>query len=96
MRSHLITTAVAIAAIALSGCPDKRGPVPAPQSASAPQSSPSSVPQPGHAPADAEPGRGAQPAAAPRGANEISWFQGTFEEAFARSRRHGGCPLLRY
>jgi len=63
MSSLWRAAAVVIAAIALSGCPDRRQePVPGPRS-----------------------GIGAPHHNAP--ASEISWFQGTLEEAFS----HRGC-----
>ena len=69
MRS-LLNTAAVVAAIALLGCPDKRPePVPGPQSAPAP-------------PASGETHASGTHGAA--GASEISWFQGTLEEAFSR------------
>ena len=72
MRSFLNTAAVVTAAIALAGCPDKRPePVPGPQSTPG-RSSPSSGDA--HASKDH----------AAAGASEISWFQGTLEEAFSR------------
>jgi len=71
MKAPLHTAAVIIAAIALTGCPGKRPePIPGPQSA--PSKSPSS-----HA-------TGSKSAVGNRGAAEISWFQGTLEEAFSR------------
>lgn len=77
MRSLLMTAAVVIAAIALGGCPNKRRePVPGPQSAPA-QSAPTSN----------ERDDDSQRTAGTRGhrASEISWFQGTLEEAFSRT-----------
>jgi hypothetical protein len=77
MKSLLNTAAVLTAAIALGGCPDKRPePVPGPQSAVLPSSAGAPVHE-------------AQ-RSAPHGASEISWFQGTLEEAF--SHRHCGAP----
>ena len=78
MRSLLIMAAVAATAILLSGCPDKKPePVPGPQSdlragSDAARNNTSSPNRPG---------RG-------DGVSEISWFQGTLEEAFSpRSSR---------
>jgi hypothetical protein len=74
MRSLLNTAAVVTAAIALGGCPDKRRePVPGPQSTPT-QSAPTSE--------DAHSSK--PPTVRTHGASEISWFQGTLEEAFAR------------
>jgi hypothetical protein len=71
MRSFLIAAAVATAALALGGCQQKRQePVPPPQSA--PARNTLAV---GHAPDNISQGRGA---------SEISWFQGTLEEAFSQ------------
>jgi hypothetical protein len=75
MRALLITAAAVGAAIMLAGCPHKRSePVPGPQSA----------------PARTATGAPAQHsvtvsgrAAPARGASEISWFQGTLDEAFS-------------
>lgn len=78
MRSLLMTAAVVTAAIALGGCPRKRPqqPVPGPQSAPA-QSAPTSN----------ERDDDSRRTAGTRGhrASEISWFQGTLEEAFSRT-----------
>ena len=77
MRSLLMTAAVITAAIALGGCPKKRPqPVPGPQSAPA-QSAPTSN----------ERDDDSRRTAGIRGhrASEISWFQGTFEEAFSQT-----------
>lgn len=72
MKSLLRSAAIVIAAIALSGCPDKRPePVPGPQSHAVRTTAP-----PGMASEGQERG--------PHGASEISWFQGTLEEAFSR------------
>ena len=85
MRSLLNTAAVVTAAIALGGCPDKR---------------PHRVPGPQSAPAERSEARGEDTQRAARThthrASEISWFQGTLEEAFSRRscREHGG--LFRY
>jgi hypothetical protein len=74
MKSLLNTAAVLTAAIALGGCPDKRPePVPGPQSAAA-AALPSSAAT--HAPE-------ARRSTPSHGASEISWFQGTLEEAFS-------------
>jgi hypothetical protein len=86
MRSLLITVAAVIAAGALAGCRDKKPePVPPPQSARLEHY-------------DA-PGNSDCPQAH-RGVSEISWFQGTLEEAFARhASRHGSKParpVIRY
>jgi hypothetical protein len=71
MKSLLNTAAILTAAIALGGCPDKRPePLPGPQSTALP----GSAGTPAHA---------AQRSAPSHGASEISWFQGTLEEAFS-------------
>ena len=77
MRSLLMTAAVVTAAIGLGGCPHKRPqPVPGPQSEPA-QSAPTSN----------ERDDKSRRTAGARGhrASEISWFQGTIEEAFSRT-----------
>jgi hypothetical protein len=77
MRSLLMTAAVFTAAIALGGCPHKRQPpVPGPQSAPA-QSAPTSNER------DDDSRRTAGTRS--HRASEISWFQGTLEEAFSRT-----------
>ncbi len=77
MRSLLMTAAVVTAAIALGGCPHKRPqPVPGPQSAPA-HSAPTSNER------DDDSRRTAS--ARDHRASEISWFQGTLEEAFSRT-----------
>jgi len=77
MRSLLVTAAVVIATIALGGCHAKRpGPVPGPQSLSA-------APHARNAAHNTSTRRYA--------VSEISWFQGTLEEAFSRE----GCPQRR-
>jgi hypothetical protein len=89
MKSLFMTAAVVTAAIALGGCPGKRQrPVPGPQSAPA-QSAPTS---------SNERDDDAQRAAATRGhgASEISWFQGTLEEAFSRRPCHERPSLFHY
>ena len=87
MRSPLIMAAVVSAASALGGCHDKKPePVPGPQSA---QVAPGVT-------ADTE----CPEARARRGVSEISWFQGTLEEAFSRhASRHTpkpARPAVRY
>jgi hypothetical protein len=74
MRSFFITATVATAALALGGCQDKRRPepVPGPQSAAVPMSA----------------ARLAADEVDDSGASEISWFQGTLEEAFSRRPCH--------
>ena len=88
MRSLLNTAAVVTAAIALGGCPNKRPePVPGPQSAPA-QSAPTSD----------ERDDNTRRTAGVRShhASEISWFQGTLEEAFSRTTCDGRRALFRY
>jgi len=88
MRSLFITAAVVTAAIALGGCPNKREPVPGPQSAAA-----HSVPASSDERDDAsrrDTSTGGQRA------SEISWFQGTLEEAFSRTRCRERRALFRY
>jgi hypothetical protein len=71
MKSLLNTAAILTAAIALGGCPDKRPePVPGPQSTALPSAASARSPE-------------AQRSAPSHGASEISWFQGTLEEAFS-------------
>jgi predicted small lipoprotein YifL len=89
MKSLFMTAAVVTAAIALGGCPGKRPkPVPGPQSAPA-QSAPTS---------SNERDDDSQRAAATRGhgASEISWFQGTLEEAFSPRPCHERPSLFHY
>jgi hypothetical protein len=75
MKSLLTTAAVVTAAIALCGCPyHRQQPVPGPQSSATPGSAL------GAALHRAVP----HPATSAHAASEISWFQGTLEEAFAR------------
>jgi hypothetical protein len=75
MRSLFITAAVVAAALALCGCPyHKQQPLPGPQS-------PATSARGAGAAAHREVQHGATGAHA---ASEISWFQGTLEEAFAR------------
>ena len=71
MRSFFITTAVATAALALGACQDKRRPEPVPPPQSAPALAAAALPR--------------QPQDKLAGASEISWFQGTLDEAFART-----------
>jgi hypothetical protein len=81
MKSLFITAAVVTGAIALGGCRGKRPqPVPGPQSA--PVLSDNDT----------------QRAAATdgHGVSEISWFQGTLEEAFSRRPCHERQSLFRY
>lgn len=89
MRSHLITAAVAIAAMAVAACLHRDASLSGSRSTAPAES------------ATADRGvrtRDATRAPAERhgGAREISWFQGTFEEAFARPRSRSDCPLLHY
>jgi hypothetical protein len=89
MKSLFITAAVVTAAIALGGCRGKRPqPVPGPQSA------------PAHSAPTSSTGRDddTQRTAASRshGVSEISWFQGTLEEAFSRRTCHERQSLFRY
>ena len=88
MRSLLMTAAVITAAIALGGCPHKRPqPVPGPQSAPA-QSAPTSNERDDDTRRTASTHRHL--------ASEISWFQGTLEEAFSRTTWHGRRALFRF
>jgi hypothetical protein len=89
MRSLLNIAVVVTAAITLTGCPDRKPrPVPGPQSALA------------HSPATAGSTATADDAASAAsreaGASEISWFQGTLEEAFARRACHERRGLFHY
>jgi hypothetical protein len=89
MRSLLMTAAVVTAAIALGGCPHKRPqPVPGPQSAAAHSVTTSTN----------ERDDVGRRSASTRGhrASEISWFQGTLEEAFSRTSCHERRALFRY
>ena len=89
MKSLFITAAVVTAAIALGGCPGKRQrPVPGPQSARA-QSAPTS-----RSGRDDDTRRTA--ASGGPGVSEISWFQGTLEEAFSRRTCHERQSLFHY
>ena len=89
MKSLLNTAAVVTAAIALGGCPNKRRqPVPGPQSPAA-HSMPTSSRE------RDDPGRRDAGAGGHR-ASEISWFQGTLEEAFSRTSCHEPRVLFRY
>jgi hypothetical protein len=74
MKSLLITATVVTAATVLAGCPYQRQPqpVPGPQSSRGPQARV----QAAHG--------GAVRAAIAREPQQISWFQGSLEEAFAR------------
>lgn len=75
MRSLFITAAVVTAALALCGCPyHKQQPLPGPQSSATSARAAGAAPH-------REVQHGATGAHA---ASEISWFQGTLEEAFAR------------
>jgi hypothetical protein len=88
MRSLLNTAAVVTAAIALGGCPDKRPePVPGPQSTPA-QSTPTS--------GEARDSNARSVHMHARGASEISWFQGTLEEAFSPRTCREHRAWLRY
>jgi len=89
MKSLFMTAAVVIAAIALGGCPNKRPePVPGPQSTPAQSAPTSSNERDDHT----------QRTATTRshGVSEISWFQGTLEEAFSRTTCHKRRALFRY
>jgi predicted small lipoprotein YifL len=89
MKSLFMTAAVVIAAIALGGCPDKRPePIPGPQSARA-ESAPTSTNE-----RDDDTRRTATTRG--HGVSEISWFQGTLEEAFSRTTCHERRALFRY
>jgi len=77
MRSLLITATLITAAIALSGCPYEQ-PVPGPQSSAGAALHFGGA---SHA-------RQQEAAHAPAAPGEISWFQGTLEEAFSRP----ACP----
>ena len=89
MRSLFITAAVVTAAIALGGCPNKRRePVPGPQSAAAHNVPASSDERDDASRRDTSTGG--------QRASEISWFQGTLEEAFSRTSCHEPRALFRY
>jgi hypothetical protein len=89
MKSLFMTAAVVTAAIALGGCPGKRQkPVPGPQSAPA-QSTPTSSNQRDDDTRHIAATRG-------HGVSEISWFQGTLEEAFSRRTCHERPSLFHY
>jgi len=89
MKSLFMTAAVVTAAIALGGCPGKRQrPVPGPQSAPA-ESAPTSGTE-----RDGDTRRTA--ATGGHGVSEISWFQGTLEEAFSRRTCHKRPSLFHY
>jgi len=88
MRSLLMTAAVITAAIALGGCPHKRPqPVPGPQSAPAQSTPTSSNERDDHRRNAATRGHGV---------SEISWFQGTLEEAFSGRTCHERPSLFHY
>ncbi len=90
MKSLFMTAAVVIAAIALGGCPNKRPqPVPGPQSAPA-QSAPSS------SNGRDDDARRRTATTRSHGVSEISWFQGTLEEAFSRTTCPERRALFRY
>ena len=89
MKSLFITAAVVTVAIALGGCRGKRPqPVPGPQSAPA-HSTPTSSNE-----RDDDTRRAA--ATGGHGVSEISWFQGTLEEAFSRRTCHERPSLFHY
>ena len=89
MRSLFITAAVVTAAIALAGCPNKRRePVPGPQSPAAHSVPASSDERDDDSRRDTSTGG--------HRASEISWFQGTLEEAFSRTSCHEPRALFRY
>jgi len=89
MKSLFMTAAVVTAAIVLGGCPGKRQkPVPGPQSAPA-QSAPTSSNERHH---DTQ----RTAASGGHGVSEISWFQGTLEEAFSRRTCHERPSLFHY
>jgi hypothetical protein len=85
----LLTAAVVTAAIALGGCRGKRPqPVPGPQSAAAHSAPTSSSERADDSQRTA--------AAGSHDVSEISWFQGTLEEAFSRRTCHERQSLFRY
>jgi len=91
MKSLFMTAAVVTAAIALGGCPGKRQkPVPGPQSAPAQSAPTSSNERDDHA------RRTAAARGHGHGVSEISWFQGTLEEAFSRRACHERQSLFHY
>ena len=90
MNSLGIATAILAATIALAGCKNrKEEPIPGPKAAAshpATESGPPASPAP-------SPGQDANPGSSGRhGASGISWFQGTFEEAF--STTCGKCTAM--
>ena len=88
MKSLFMTAAVVTAAIALGGCPGKRPkPVPGPQSAPA-QSTPTS--------GNERDDHRRNAATRGHGVSEISWFQGTLEEAFSGRTCHERPSLFHY
>ena len=88
MRSLLIMAAAAAAAISLSGCRDKKPePVPGPQSALTQRTTADTAARDNNASADCPRHRHA--------VSEISWFQGTLEEAFSPRSSKEGRPLFR-
>ena len=89
MRSLLMTVAVITAAIALGGCPHKR-----PQRVPGPQSAPVLSAPAFSNQRDDDTQRSA--ATDGHGVSEISWFQGTLEEAFSRRPCHERQSLFRY
>ena len=89
MKSLFMTAAVVTAAIALGGCPGKRQkPVPGPQSAPAQSTPTSSNERDDHSRRTA--------ATRGHGVSEISWFQGTLEEAFSGRTCHERPSLFHY
>ena len=89
MKSLFITAAVVTAAIALGGCRGKR-----PQPVPGPQSPAQSAPTSSNGRDDDTRRRTA--ATRSHGVSEISWFQGTLEEAFSRRPCHERQSLFRY
>ena len=88
MKSLFMTAAVVTAAIALGGCPGKRPkPVPGPQAAPAQSTPTSSNERDDHRRNAATRGHGV---------SEISWFQGTLEEAFSGRTCHERPSLFHY
>jgi hypothetical protein len=87
MRSLFITATVVTAAIALCGCRyHKQQPLPGPQSPAASGST-----------ADAALHREmSHGGTGTHAASEISWFQGTLEEAFSRRPRTADHPQFRH
>ncbi len=88
MKSLWLTAAVVTALLAVAGCRERKSePVPGPQSAPARNTT---LARAAHA-----------AAASPHGAvrpdvSEISWFQGTLEEAFSHRGCHQSRTLLHY